>query len=167
MEPAQVQVTYMQMFAPPVAPLLRRAEPVQRVQLEIAAYLELYRQIGSPWGWDKRLLQSAAEVNSWLHSGRLRTYVLLDGAAAPMGLCEFDRLNVADVELTNFGLLPAYFGRRLGPWLLAVALQSEWTERPSRIWLHTDTGDHPRAIATYRRAGFAVFDQRWEAVEGL
>ena len=71
------------------------------------------------------------------------------------------------MELKNFGLVQAAQGRGLGPRLLHVALEAEWRRGPSRIWLHTDTWDHPAAIPTYRRAGFVVLEVREEESEGL
>ena len=49
-----------------------------------------------------------------------------------------------------------------GPYPLDHALRSAWSTRPQRIWLHTDTWDHPKAIATYQRAGFKIYAQRFE-----
>jgi hypothetical protein len=55
----------------------------------------------------------------------------------------------------------------LGPWLLGISLQYEWSLEPKRIWLHTDTWDHPAAIPTYERAGFSVYAVRQEPVGPL
>ncbi len=41
-----------------------------------------------------------------------------------------------------------------------VALQSVWDSGASRIWLHTDTWDHPAAIRTYERAGLRIYAVR-------
>jgi ribosomal protein S18 acetylase RimI-like enzyme len=53
-------------------------------------------------------------------------------------------------------------GRRLGQWLLATALHQEWQRRPRRIWLHTDSWDHPAAVRVYERAGFEIYLSRDE-----
>ena len=71
-----------------------------------------------------------------------------------LGLCELDCSAFPEIELKNFGLVPEAQGRGLGPWLLWVALSEEWTFSPTRIWLHTDTWDHPAAIRVYERVGF-------------
>jgi hypothetical protein len=47
---------------------------------------------------------------------------------------------------------------------LAEALSETWKSNPSRIWLHTDTWDHPAAVKVYERAGFRIYDVRDEAV---
>ena len=84
-----------------------------------------------------------------------------------MGFCEFDRSAFPQVELKNFGLIPDAQGRGLGRWLLSTALQGEWRANPDRIWLHTDTWDHPAAVHVYQRIGFKIFDVRDEAAEPL
>jgi ribosomal protein S18 acetylase RimI-like enzyme len=66
------------------------------------------------------------------------------------------------VELTHFGLAPAFQGRKLGPFLLDQSLRAVWSQKPERLWLHTDTCDHPAAQSVYSRAGFTAYAQRME-----
>lgn len=84
----------------------------------------------------------------------------VDGEAA--GLCEFNGVGQVDDELTHFGLIPRFQGRKLGPFLLDRSLRAAWSHRPERLWLHTDTYDHPGAQEVYRRAGFKPYAQRME-----
>jgi hypothetical protein len=51
--------------------------------------------------------------------------------------------------------------------LLSTALVAEWRTNPERIWLHTDSWDHPAAIRVYNRAGFCVYDVRYEPAEQI
>lgn len=97
-----------------------------------------------------------------LEGGSLNIYVLRNGQEQALGFCEFDRHEFPEVELKHFGLIPEAQGRGLGPWLLSVALHGEWKSRPTRIWLHTDTWDHPAAVRLYERTGFRVYDIRDE-----
>jgi GNAT superfamily N-acetyltransferase len=168
MDPGTVRVTYLELRRPPPVAAARLGD--ERVALERLgrdAYLALYRRIGGPWRWDQRLRMPAAELEALLGSRRLRVHVLRDGRGAALGLCEFDHDGFPEVELKNFGLVPEAQGRGLGPWLLLSALDVEWRSGPSRIWLHTDTWDHPAAVAVYERAGFQVFDVREQPVDGL
>jgi ribosomal protein S18 acetylase RimI-like enzyme len=84
----------------------------------------------------------------------------VDGEAA--GLCEFTAVGQPVVELTHFGLIPAFQGRRLGPYLLDQSLRAVWSHGSEKLWLHTDTYDHPSAQSVYRRAGFKTYAQRME-----
>jgi GNAT superfamily N-acetyltransferase len=160
MEPL-LRVTYLEQTEPAAPPALHwGSEHVARERLTRQPYLALYRQVGEPLGWDQRLAMPDAALDTLLASGRLYVYVLREASGDALGLCEFDRSEFPQVELKNFGLVPTAQGRGLGPWLLATALQSEWRANPDRIWLHTDTSDHPAALQVYQRAGFRVFDVR-------
>jgi ribosomal protein S18 acetylase RimI-like enzyme len=96
-------------------------------------------------------------LSSLLDSEFVQIYVLRAGANRALGMCEFDRSGLPEIELKNFGLVPEAQGRGLGSWLLRSALTQEWKLTPSRIWLHTDSWDHPAAIRTYESAGFRIY----------
>jgi GNAT superfamily N-acetyltransferase len=157
-------VTYMEMLAPPQgAP---RASPlagaiVAREALDPDGYLDLYRAVGGPVQWDQRLRMAEAELETLLADDATHIHVLrVDGEAG--GLCEFNHVGQAAIELAHFGLVPAFQGKRLGPFLLDRALRGAWSHRPQRLWLHTDTYDHPAAQSVYGRAGFKPYARRME-----
>ena len=102
-----------------------------------------------------------AALAALLSAPSMTTFVLREAGRA-IGLCEFDAADTDEIELTHFGLVPAAYGRRIGPWLLDTALRAVWRETVRRIWLHTDTNDHPKAQATYRRAGFEIYKEQME-----
>lgn len=158
-------VTYMELRAQPPSAAVH---PAPSANLEIRAelpsvkdYLALYRAIGEPLTWDTRLRMPEEEVAQFLSATSTRTFILRE-EGRPVGLCEFYAVGAEDIELTHFGLVPAVYGRRLGPFLLANALHAVWREGTRRIWLHTDTNDHPKAQAVYARAGFKTYMQRME-----
>jgi hypothetical protein len=158
-------VTYMELLTQPSG---SAAHPAPSANLEIRAehlrvddYLSLYRAIGEPLTWDLRLRMPVEEVAQFLSASSTRTFILRE-AGQPVGLCEFDAVEAEDIELTHFGLVPEAYGRRLGPFLLANALHAVWCAGTRRIWLHTDTNDHPKAQAVYSRAGFKTYMQRME-----
>jgi len=163
-----VPVTYLELrLRPAPAPARCGAERIGLERLTLADYLALYRRVGGPVRWDQRLRMPAAELEALLQSDRLRIHVLRDGQGGALGLCEFDCSAFPEIELKNFGLIPEAYGRGLGSWLLAVALEREWHAGPTRVWLHTDSWDHPAARPLYERAGFRVYDVRLEAVDDL
>lgn len=113
-----------------------------------ALYRELYDRVGRPWLWyERRLLSDAAlqalleqpghELHVARHDGELVGYFELGGD-----------------ELVFFGLTLDYIGRRIGPWLLDRAVERAFARGVERLLLNTNTLDHPRALATYRKAGF-------------
>jgi GNAT superfamily N-acetyltransferase len=163
-----LRVTYMEMRQTPVAvPAWRGREQVRVEKLGLTDYLALYREVGGPLRWDQRTQMPAAELDALLRSSRLRIHVLRSPDGRALGFCEFDRSGFPDIEIKHFGLVPPAYGRGLGPWLLTMALQAEWRDAPARIWLHTDTWDHPAAVPVYERAGFRVYAVRDEPAAGL
>ncbi|MBZ9850259.1 GNAT family N-acetyltransferase [Mesorhizobium sp. CA14] len=158
-------VTYMEMLAPPQgAPLASPSSGavVARERLDLSNYLDFYRAVGGPVQWDQRLSMAEADLETLLASASTHIHVLrVDGEAA--GFCEFNGIEQAAIELVHFGLIPAFQGKRLGPFLLDQALRAAWSHRPQRLWLHTDTYDHPAAQSVYERAGFRVYTQRVES----
>jgi GNAT superfamily N-acetyltransferase len=162
-ESATLRVTYLEQREPARPPAVYWGS--ERVSIERMApqdYLALYRRVGAPLRWDQRTTMPAAELAALLAGESLHIYVLRDLRAEALGFCEFDRSAFPEIELKHFGLVPEAQGRGLGPWLLATALQDEWRSNPDRIWLRTDTWDHPAAVQIYERAGFTVFDVREE-----
>jgi GNAT superfamily N-acetyltransferase len=72
---------------------------------------------------------------------------------------------IKNVELLYFGLVPAFIGKKIGPWFLNQALQLIRSKVPqARIWVHTCSWDHPKAYSTYERAGFKWFKEEVEPV---
>jgi GNAT superfamily N-acetyltransferase len=164
----KLRVTYLEQNEPaPQPPLYWGSERVTLERLQRPSYLSMYCRVGEPLGWDQRLHLPAHELESLLGGGLLRIYVLRNVQGDALGFCEFDRTDFPQIDLKNFGLVTEAQGRGLGPWLLATALHGEWRANPDRIWLHTDTGDHPAALKIYQRAGFRVFDVRDEPAETL
>ncbi|PSJ59424.1 GNAT family N-acetyltransferase [Pseudaminobacter soli (ex Li et al. 2025)] len=157
-------VTYMEMTHPPEGAALSvpaAAASIGRETLTPEDYLALYRAVGAPLNWDHRLRMPSDQLRDFLGDCATHVYVLrLDGRA--VGLCEFEGVGRREVELVHFGLSPEVQGQKLGPWLLDRALREIWSHGPSRVWLHTDTWDHPKAKSVYQRAGFHTFAERME-----
>jgi GNAT superfamily N-acetyltransferase len=163
-----LRVTYLELCAPPPARPERAG--LERIALETptcADYLVLYRRVGEALRWDTRLKISHAELEELLAGGNLHIYVARNAESDRIGFCEFDRSAFPVIELKHFGLVPEAQGHGIGPWLLSTALHREWASGAARIWLHTDSWDHPAAVRVYEQAGFRVFDVRYEPLEWL
>lgn len=163
-----LRVTYMELRDSPAPPShWPGLERVAREQLVHGEYLALYRDVGESLRWDERLRMPEPQLRALLEGGCLYIYVLRNAQGGALGLCEFDRSAFPEIELKNFGLIPEARGRALGPRLLRGALHEEWVSGSTRIWLHTDTWDHPAAIRIYQQAGFRVYAIRDEAAGPL
>lgn len=157
-------VTYMEMTAPPAAIVASPATDVtvDCERLSARDYLALYRAVGDAVQWDQRLRMTAVELERLLADPASHVHVLRRQGQA-IGLCELFGIGDADIELVNFGLIPAAQGQGLGSFLLNHALRQSWLSSPRRIWLHTDTNDHPDAVPVYERAGFRPYLRRMES----
>lgn len=115
-----------------------------------AFYRTLYRDVGLPWLWYERNLLSDGELQSLLDKPGHELHVARhDGKL--VGYFE-----LGDEELVFFGLTLDYIGRRIGPWLLDRAVERAFALEWPRILLNTNTLDHPKALQTYRKAGFQI-----------
>jgi GNAT superfamily N-acetyltransferase len=85
-------------------------------------------------------------------------------AGVPVGFAELDRRRPPEIVLTYLGLVPEVIGRGLGRYLLDHTVAAAWRHRPTRLWLHTCTLDHPRALELYLETGFRPFLRRVERV---
>lgn len=154
----------MEMKAPPQGtPVSVPLHPAvaEREILDRHEYISLYSQVGNPLQWDQRLRMPQVDLEILLTNPTTHLYVLRVHDK-PVGLCEFEGVGTSDVELTNFGLIEAVQGQKLGPFLLDFGLRRVWLSSTKRVWLHTDTNDHPNAVPVYQRAGFYVYIQRME-----
>jgi ribosomal protein S18 acetylase RimI-like enzyme len=156
-------VTYLEMTrrpARPPAPAPRGRSALMRVEnCPVSFYRYLYGEVGEPWLWHERRRLDDAALAAILHRPTTELFVLYVGGA-PAGYFELDR-SVADVcELAYFGLAPSFIGRGWGRFLLDAAVDAAWAGEPRRVWVHTCTFDHPRAIGAYQKAGFMVYDRR-------
>ena len=114
----------------------------------VALYRELYDRVGRPWLWyERRLLADDALATLLATAGHELHVACHDGAL--VGFFELQ-----DDEIVFFGLTLDYIGRRIGPWLLDQAIERAFARGSVRVILNTNTLDHPKALDTYRRAGF-------------
>lgn len=154
-------VTSLEMTARPKLPphpaphgihsaLLRAYRPT------VAFYRFLYDTVGAPWLWYERREMDDETLAEVVQDDRVEIYVLyVEGV--PAGYAELDRRQEPDIELAYFGLMPDFIGRGLGRYLLATAIDIAWSYEPKRLWVHTNTLDHPSALTLYQRAGFVPY----------
>ena len=157
-------VTYMERMTTPdglALPPPTETLAIAREQLSVEDYLRLYLAVGAPLQWDEHTRLPQEKLAAFLSSSSTAIHILRDTGKA-VGLCAFAGIGERSVELKYFGLIPDAQGRGLGPYLLDWSLRSIWSHGTKRIWLHTDTNDHPKAKATYLRNGFEIYAENWE-----
>ncbi|WP_049565107.1 GNAT family N-acetyltransferase [Streptomyces sp. SBT349] len=125
----------------------------------------LYTAVGGDVTWTDRLPWDHARWLAFLARPGVETWVAYE-RGTPAGFVELDGHDEGTVEISYFGLLPAFRGRGLGGHLLSFGTERAWDlgERwrgraaTRRVWVHTCTKDGPHALANYRRRGFRLFD---------
>jgi GNAT superfamily N-acetyltransferase len=163
----KIRVTYMEAKSrPPLIKPFPTAVSLTKECLGYHHYMNLYRRVGGPLGWDTGLMMTPEALIDLLQSEIFVLHVLRENAE-PIGICEFERQANGNVEVKHFGLVPEAQGRGLGLALLTQSLKIEWQGKTKRVWLHTDECDSPAAQPTYEKAGFTVFDRRLEDPEFL
>ena len=161
-------ITYLEMKAPP-AP---RSAPQSRHQLALLRLVEpavpfyryLYGAVGEPWFWYERRMLTDDELSARIRAEGIEISVLYaDGQ--PAGYIEMDYRDAANVNLAYFGLVPQFIGRGLGGFLLGRAVDEAWRRGAKRLWVHTSTLDHPRALRLYQRLGFVPYKQETKVID--
>ncbi len=129
---------------------------LRRADRSIEINREFYRSVGAGWYWLDRLKWNDDRWQAYIDQPGLATWIgYIDGE--PVGYFELDHQPTTGVEIAYFGLLPAFVGRGLGGVLLSEAVERAWRLEPPRVWLHTCTLDHPRALSNYLARGFEIY----------
>jgi ribosomal protein S18 acetylase RimI-like enzyme len=163
-----VKVTELEMRAIPPrrdpAPSGPRIALMRAAGMTPAFYRFLYREVGKPHHWFVRRELDDASLLADLAPEKTELFVLyIDGC--PAGFFELALSGKPkEVEITYFGLMPAYQGRGLGKFFLSEAVFAAWAHGPEKIVIETNTLDSARAIIMYQRMGFTAVRQRDEKV---
>jgi GNAT superfamily N-acetyltransferase len=124
-----------------------------------ALYLDLYDRVGRLWLWYERRLLGDEALTALINRPGHEVHVARhDGAL--VGYFELH-----EDEIVFFGLVPDFIGRRIGPWLLDRAIERGFARGSSRLILNTNTVDHPRALDTYRKAGFRIVGRKEKVLQ--
>ncbi len=157
-------ITYLEMrekpsTSPVPAPAVGKLALMRAEQCTVSFYRYLYETVGAPWLWIERRLLDDATLAAQIRKETTDIFVLYVGGV-PAGYFELDTAAPDETELCYFGLIPEFIGRRLGPFLLRAAIDRAWSRPLRRLWVHTRSYDHPKALGYYQQAGFVVYDRR-------
>jgi GNAT superfamily N-acetyltransferase len=130
---------------------------VRWVQPAPDKYRTLFERVGAPWLWFSRLVMADDRLTAIIHDANVEIYAVSDPRGIEIGLLELDFRAANTCELSFFGLVPELTGQSHGRWLMAQALVRAWRKDVSRVWVHTCTLDHPKALGFYRASGFVPY----------
>lgn len=164
--PIPITITKLEMKAKPAGlrPQLRHEHDNGRVMLlkvkhpPVHFYRYLYETVGKPHIWVERTRMSDEALAKIVQDEKVELYVLYC-EGAPAGYAELDFRKAPDAELAYFGIIQDFLGRGLGSFLLATAIDIAWSKPIERLWVHTNTLDHPRALPLYQKMGFTPYAQ--------
>jgi GNAT superfamily N-acetyltransferase len=123
-----------------------------------------YTAVGADWYWLDRLPWTYADWQAYLNRQELETWMLAV-QGTPAGYFELEAQPEANVEIRYFGLLPAFVGAGLGGHLLTCAVERGFAMGGKRVWVHTCTQDHPKALANYQARGLRLFKEETSIVD--
>jgi GNAT superfamily N-acetyltransferase len=116
----------------------------------------LYAEVGRRYVWVDRLQWTDEDIRRYLGDPAVSLWVMtVRGQLA--GYFELRREPEGAVEIVYFGLLEPFIGHGLGGHMLTEAVERAWDRGATRVWLHTNTLDHPGALPNYLKRGFTVF----------
>lgn len=154
--------TYLEMRSPEQLRAKRCADPrfhiQEKTERDWRFNRDLYLAVGQNWAWtDKRGWTNEQWQEYGLAPG-LQTFAAYDHDSLA-GYFELRRDEEEGVEIAYFGLLPEFIGRGFGGALLTSAIEEAWRMGPliRRVWVHTCTQDHPRALVNYQARGMAIY----------
>jgi GNAT superfamily N-acetyltransferase len=158
-------VTYLEMHAPPAPrPPPRQDWSLASLKGDAARYRALFRRVGEPWLWFSRVVMDDAMLGSILGHPRVQAYALQENGL-DIGLLELDFREPRTCELSFFGLAPEAIGCGWGRILMNEAIRRAWEQPISRLWVHTCSLDHPRALEFYIRSGFRPYKRAVEIAD--
>ncbi|MBV6701880.1 GNAT family N-acetyltransferase [Kitasatospora aureofaciens] len=157
-------VTYLEMTDPadlrpsPEVPALA----LLRADGSSSAVQDVQARVGAPHGW-RSTARTAGDWAAHLSEHPRRQYWLVTHDGEPAGVANLEPHPGGDVEITTFGLVPEHVGRGLGGYALTLALRQAWATEPldadavRRVWLHTNSNDHPNALRNYEKRGLRPY----------
>jgi GNAT superfamily N-acetyltransferase len=137
--------------------------PITLPQPELNRFF--YCTVGGDWYWINRLDWTYSQWSNYVNRPELQTWIVTVDRV-PAGYFELELQPGDDLEIVYFGLLPAYVEQGIGGWALSEAVKRAWATGAKRVWMHTCTLDHPRALANYLARGFRKFKEE-TSVEDL
>lgn len=152
-----VEIYYLEMNAPNEHSKTPLPPDLEIQQLEIPKWKQskaLYIEVGQHWQWTDKLQWADSQWIDYADRTELKTWVIQKKKEL-VGYYELEVQTNGSVEIVYFGLTKAFIGKGLGSATLTQAIRSAWKQpETKRVWLHTCSLDHPKALQNYIDRGF-------------
>ena len=157
---ATVTTTYLEMTSADALNPVDATDGIAVVECEIKQFQFnrfLYQLVGQKWQWIDKLAWSDAQWQAFAENDNLRTWVAYV-SGSPAGYYELQQQDGGEIEIAYFGLASRFIGKGYGGFLLSHAIRSAWAwDGARRVWVHTCTLDHPRALDNYQARGMSIY----------
>ena len=120
-----------------------------------------YKNIGKNHNWVDRLIWTENQWINYVSDNKVKTYIF----KYSNDLAGFFELifhnEQKEVEIAYFGLLEEFQNKKLGSYLLSLAIKKSFIENINRVWLHTCSLDHKNALNNYLSRGMKIFKKEF------
>ena len=116
-----------------------------------------YKNIGKKHKWIDRLVWEESKWIEYVTNKNVKTYIFKkeDDLVGFFELLEHTEKK--EIEIAYFGLLEEYHNKKLGSYLLSMAIKKSFEYKIYRVWLHTCSLDHKNALNNYISRGMKIF----------
>jgi len=116
-----------------------------------------YKNIGKNCQWVDRLIWTDLDWTKYVSNEKLFTYILKDKDEIAGYFELLFNKDTKEVEIAFFGILEEYFGKKLGGYLLSVAIKNSFAMGSKCILVHTCSLDHKNALNNYLSRGMKIY----------
>ena len=116
-----------------------------------------YKNIGKNYRWIDRLAWNDKSWIKYTSNKNIKTYILKknEDLVGYFELLYHKEKN--ETEIAYLGLLEEYHNKKLGSYLLSIAIKKSFLEKIKRVWVHTCSLDHKNALNNYLARGMKIF----------
>ena len=116
-----------------------------------------YKNVGKKHKWIDRLVWEESKWIEYVSNKNVKTYIFTkrDDLVGFFELLEHTEKK--EIEIAYFGLLEEYHNKKLGSYLLSIAIKKSFENKIDRVWLHTCSLDHKNALKNYISRGMKIF----------
>jgi len=116
-----------------------------------------YKNVGKEHKWIDRLVWEESKWIEYISNKNVRTYIFKKENDL-VGFFELlEHTEKKEIEIAYFGLLEEYHNKKLGSYLLSMAIKKSFENKINRVWLHTCSLDHKNALNNYISRGMKIF----------
>ncbi len=116
-----------------------------------------YKNVGKKHKWIDRLVWEESKWIEYVSNKNVKTYIFKKENDL-VGFFELlEHTEKKEIEIAYFGLLEEYHNKKLGSYLLSMAIKKSFENKIDRVWLHTCSLDHKNALNNYISRGMKIF----------